>query len=193
MALCEFKSYTYYLRGVSLGKLPDHFTIIQITSENLDILVDFLRGLTTITHAKVFDFYAIPDIGNITTMIQSRDLYIYCLKRDDHVYGIYFLKDIHTNYENIENGNTLQCIASINNSSSVSLFAQGFMYAIRSIVKKKIKQYQVLIIDHNSHNGSILNGGWNAKFSHIFENKCAYYLYNYVYPPLDHNKCMFVL
>ena len=201
--LTQYTSYTYYLRNISIVKLPPHFVVLHIYNENQDILFDFLKNIRE--HSQIFTFIGIVHISNLISMIQNHVLYVYCLKQGEHVHGMYFIKDAFTNYEDIENGNTLQLIASINNSSSTDLFTNGLKHALKDIMKKgrfmegkipgikrnnygerrtelfKQKRFQMIIIENIGHNESILSE-WNRSFSPVFENPTAYYLYNMVFP-----------
>jgi hypothetical protein len=192
--LTKYKTYTYYLRNIQLEKLPEHFIITRIQKENQDILFDFLTGLSNSSSPKFFTFCAIPNISNLISIINNNDLYVYCLRRGQHVYGIYFIKDNHINYEDFENGNALQLIASIDNSNSPELFGLGFMQTIRSIFRLKKKKFQLMLIEETSHNIRLLRE-WNKKFSPILENDTAYYLYNFVFPgsPISSESCLFLL
>ena len=193
--LCQWNTYGYYLRNITLDPLPEHFHVVRIEKENIDILLDFLHTIHTLgSEQSPFEFIAIPDIGNITSMIKTHSLHVFCLKQGKHVYGLYFIADSYTNYENIENGNTLRCVASFSNTESSELFALGFMYSIQIMMKNKQTKYQILFMDECSHNNGILLH-WNKRFSAFIENNCAYYLYNSVYPrsPLASNQCLFLL
>lgn len=177
--LTQYTSYTYYLRNISIVKLPPHFVVLHIYKENQDILFDFLKNIRE--HSHIFTFISIVHISNLISMIQNHVLYVYCLKQGEHVHGMYFIKDALTNYEDIENGNTLQLIASINNSSSTYLFTNGLKHALKDIMNNKQKRFQMIIIENIGHNESILSE-WNRSFSPVFENPTAYYLYNMVFP-----------
>ena len=177
--LTQYTSYTYYLRNISINKLPPHFVVLHIFKENLDILFDFLKNIRE--QSNVFEFISIVHISNLISMIHNHVLYVYCLKQGEHVHGMYFIKDAFTNYEDIENGNMLQLIASINNSSSIGLFTNGLKHALKDIMKNKQKRFQMIMIENISHNESILSE-WNRSFSPVFENPTAYYLYNMVFP-----------
>lgn len=194
--LCKYKSYLYSLRSQQIPPLPDHYVLQHIYKENYDILFDFLNKLSYIPDSSeiMFDFYAIPSIGNIVAMILSKDLHIYCLRREKHIYGIYFLRDSQMIYENIDNGALLQCYGSICNSESPDLFFLGFQHAISAINHPKSKLYKLLLFDAYAHNTILLNY-WNRSFYPILENQCAYYIYNFILPgmPINAEKCLFLV
>lgn len=192
----QFNTYTYHLRNIHIEPLPPHFVSIQILHENKDILMNFLSGLSSPNIPKIFEIICTSSVSNLIEMTQSFQLYIYCLKYGEHIYGMYFFKDENVLYEDIDNGNTLHLIGSINNSTSFDIFYTGYMYAIRDIIKqnKKRKHFQMIMIDDNSHNSFILQR-WNQKFSTILETPIAYYLYNYFYPgsPISSEKTFILL
>lgn len=192
----QFNTYTYYLRNIHIDPLPPHFVYIKILHENKDILINFLAGLSSPNISKIFEIICTSSVSNLIEMTQSFQLYIYCLKYREHIYGMYFFKDENVLYEDIENGNTLHLIGSINNSNSFDVFYGGYMHALRDIIKenKKRKRFQMIMIDANSHNSFILQK-WNQKFSTILETPTAYYLYNYVYPgsPISPEKTFILL
>jgi len=189
--LTKYTSYTFYLRNIRVPSLPPHFSIIRIFKENLDILSDFLYMISH-SEKRMFSFCAIPDTGSLTSLINSENLFVYCLKRGEHIYGMYFIKDAKTRYEDLDGG-TLQCIGSVMNSNSASLFANGFTHCIREILKID-KMFKMLIIDNTSHNITIL-WKWREKHNIVFETPTAYYLYNFVYPgsPQLSQNCIFLL
>lgn len=188
ISLCEgiipfikYKSYTYYLNPIQMIPLPNEFIILRIVRENISILFDFLDKLKDPNIPSIFTFYAIPSIVNITVLIESAQLYVYCLKKGEHIYGMYFIKKTYTIYEDIANGNTLQLIASINNSQEPSLFANGFIHSMFDLLKTSEDPYHVIVIDECSHNDVLLTN-WNLYFKPVIENLSAYYFYNFVYP-----------
>ena len=99
--------------------------------------------------------------------------------------GIYFIKDEKMQYDNIENVETLHFISSLNNCSSEKIFALGFFYVIKALMKYKT-YYRMLLFDNVGNNQIILRT-WKNKFSPIIENIAAYYTYNLIIPssPFD--------
>jgi hypothetical protein len=191
--LVEYKTYTFYLRNIHFPKLPPHFELIQINSENYDILFDFLhlkQKLEFDTNmVGLLDIMMIPDIGNITSLIKQSLLFVYCLRKEKDIYGIYFIKDVKMQYDDIE-GNTLQCIGSVNQMvNSSRLFYLGFLHGLHQIIHKN-PEYKMLLLEDIGHNTILLNF-WRRKHTPVFVNKTAYYLYNFIYPrsPLSKEKC----
>jgi len=191
----SFYTTTYYLRNIHFPALPPHFQVFRVLKENLDVLADFLYIQThsDFKHTPcLFDFCVIPDLGSIITLIETELLYVYCLKSADQVYGLYFIKDLKTQFEDVE-GETLNCIASVSNSSSADLFYLGFLHSLQHIIKGK-KNYKMLLFEEIGHNVSLLEN-WRRRHTPIFKNQTAYYLFNYIYPraPLNPERCLVLL
>jgi hypothetical protein len=199
ISLVEYKTTTYYLRNIRYPRLPQHFHIDMILNENEGLLIDFLYLQThNISKCNNFDICIFPDFGSMISMIRQKLLYVFCLKKGEDIYGFYFLKDAKTQYDDIE-GNTLHCFGSVMNyhllcdEKQTQLFYLGFLHGLNNILKIN-NSYKILIIDETSNN-DILLYHWRQKYTPIFKNNSAYYLYNFVLPssPLSPNKCMILL
>jgi len=69
----------FNLRNIHFPPLPAHFEVLEINSENIDILLDFLFIQKNVveTNPFAFDIMTIPDVGNIVTLIKRRLLYVF--------------------------------------------------------------------------------------------------------------------
>ena len=119
-------------------------------------------------------------------MIKSGIFYVYCLKRLDDILGVYLFRDTRTSYD--EFGGILQLVSSIQNSSSLPLFINGFLNSVYTILQK-IPVYKVLMIDEISDNVLITNSIGSQNIIQFYWS--AYYLYNMVVPysPLRNTQC----
>jgi hypothetical protein len=187
--LLQYTTSTFYLRNIHFGQLPPHFTVSSIEKGgDISIIHDFFSIETSRVFTEIeppfFDFILIPDIPIIKNMIDSGIYWVLSLQRGGDTFGIYFFRDEKMSYDDIEEmgGNTLSLVASIMNMNSKdeNLFYLGFLYAIRSILKKN-KTFQMLIIEEVGHN-QILFGKWREKHSPVFTNKTAYYSFNWIFP-----------
>lgn len=195
--LTEFKTYMFNLRNIHFPPLPADFEVLEINSENIDILLDFLFIQKNVVETSpfAFDIMTIPDVGNLVALIKRRLLYVFCLRNGDEIYGIYFIRDLKRQYENTEHDseiNGLVCSASIANSDSLELFYLGYLHGLRQIIKRNTK-YKVMSIEAVGHNQHLLNK-WLMKHTPTGISETAYYLYNMVYPrcPVDPEKCLFI-
>ena len=184
-----YSTSSYVLRKINYPSLPAHFFIKRINKTNIDLLVDFIHIQTHYYYQKenpcLFDACIITEMGSITERIIQGSLYAYCLQRGKNIYGYYFFKDSFTEYEDIRNksgdsGGCLHMIASVMNIKSGELFYQGFIHSLYDILKIN-KNYKMLLFDKISHNVLLLSY-WNRRFSTVFTNPSAYYLYNMVFP-----------
>jgi hypothetical protein len=189
--LVEYKTDTYYLRNIHFPALPPHHEIVRVYKENVAVLTDFIYLLTHIDNNEMFKICIVPDTGSIMAQIKQSLLYVYALRHGEHTLGIYFFKDMKTQYEDID-GNTLQLCSSAMNMKNASLFYLGYLHSIQNIIKQN-KSYKMLLIENIGHN-KILSTNWQKKHSPIFSNKTAYYLFNMVFPcsPISNDGC-FVL
>ena len=127
-------------------------------------------------------------MGSINAMLLSENMYAYVLQNAEHIYGLYIFKDAKVNYEDIENGNLLECVFSVSNTEMEGLFFSGFLNSLRAILNLQ-KKYKMIMFNNLSHNSKILEK-WRWKYTPVFENKAAYYAYNMVIPgmPFQANK-----
>ena len=199
--LVNYKTYTFYLRNVKIPRLPAHFTVERIHKGNMGTISDFMYGLT---HPKsalgeemenaMFQAFLFPEMGAISGLILSDQLYVFALKRDDHVYGIYFFRNAHTIYDDVEDGNLLECAATVSNTMADGLFFSGFLSSLRKILDLTSRKYKMMALNDLGHNEKILEK-WRWKYTPVFENKAAYYVYNMVCPrmPLDADDCFILM
>lgn len=188
----KYNTYTYKLRNHKIPRLPKHYHVIQINTKNIDLYVDFFYNNNDYcSKIRLYDVLIFPDIGNIEEMIKNKILYIYCLKANENIYGFYFFKDTKMYYEDIE-CNTITFQTSVMNCLSSDIFYTGFLNSIKEIVKLDTS-FHMLLFEDIGHNNIIMQY-WNKKYTPIFTNKTAYYLYNYIYPGSPLNKIrMFIL
>lgn len=189
--LVEYTTYVFYLRNILFGGLPAHFHITHLDLENIDLLTDFLHTQTHLDLERTttyFDVIILADIGNLISQIKNNSLYAFCLRNGEHIYGMYFFKDAKLQYEDIE-GNTLQFCGSVMNCNTAELFYLGYLHSLQEIVKKK-KNFKMLMFEDIGDNRIIFEY-WRQKNTPVFNNRTAYYTYNFIYPcsPLAPGKC----
>ena len=192
--LVQYYTNIYYLRNIIFPLLPHYFYTIQIEENNINILTDFLYVQTHLDVQKnnnSLKILSLIEINNYLELIKQNVYYIFYLKKGEHIYGMYFFKNAKMQYEDID-GNTLHFFGSFNNSDSVSLFYLGFLHSIQKIIKKN-PNFKMMMFENLGHN-TIIHEEWKKKNTPIFENKTAYYTFNWVYPcsPLLPEKCMFL-
>jgi hypothetical protein len=180
--LVKYNTYTYYIPSIQQHKLPPEFLVVPIESSNIHILTDYLYNLTHISYNNtdsLFDICILQDTSYYLSQIKAGLIYIYCLRRRSHIYGIYFFKNTYTEYEDIE-GNMLMFSTSIKNITNNDMFYMGFINSMYHLLKRN-KKYKMLMIENIGHNASVLEY-WNMYNKQIFNTNTAYYLYNFIYP-----------
>jgi hypothetical protein len=191
--LVQYITYVYYLRNIVFPALPAHFHVVQINEENLDLLTDFLYVQSHLDLGKSthLDLLSITSLGNYISMIKQKLCYVFCLRKGEHTYGTYFFRNSNMKYEDLE-GDTLQFYGSICNTDTAQLFYLGYLHSICQIMKK-YPDFKMMMFENLGDN-TVLHRMWRQKNSPTFENRTAYYSYNWIHPgsPLRPEKCLFL-
>lgn len=192
--LVEYKTNIYYLREMNFPNLPKYFHVLEINTDNIDILTDFIYVQTHLDlkiNEKHYEFISCVSMGNYLENIKKKTTYVYCLKKGEFIFGMYFFKDAKLKYEDLE-GDTLHFYGSIFNSNNKELFYLGYMHSLYSIIKK-YPGFKIMMFENLGDNIEIHNF-WRNKNTPIFQNKTAYYTFNWIYPssPIHPSKCIFL-
>lgn len=178
--LVEYTTKIWKIQNEILQKLPEHFVLIEIGKENIELLMDFVE----MSQSK-YECFGMAEFTNLRGLIQNRLIIVYCIQRAKDIYSAYFFRDSRTQYEN--KGALLVLCGSIHNSNSEHMFYMGFLHSIRNILKQ-MPIFQMLMIENISHN-TILYHKYSQTNPYSFgENSAAYYLYNYVVPKQPFSK-----
>ena len=181
--LVKYNTFTYYIPVLHPIALPPDCELIRIESTNINILTDYLYNMTHNDYENVenmFDMCVLQDTAYYLSQIKAGILHVYCLRHKEHVYGIYFFKNTYTEYEDIE-GNVLMFSTSIKNISDNNVYYSGFINSMCKILKEKQNKYKMLMIENIGHSNHIVSL-WDLYNKPTFDNKTAYYLYNFIYP-----------
>jgi GNAT superfamily N-acetyltransferase len=92
------------------SELHSIYSIIEITSENIHFLVDFLK----VNYCQ-FDIVINPEFSNIIETIKSNNIFIYVIIYQDNIISSYFFRKSCTLID--DDLEVLTCFASINSSS----------------------------------------------------------------------------
>lgn len=174
--IVKYTSYTFQIPTMKFDKLPEHCFMSQVDKTNFGDFIDFLY--TFLKNSQIFKFAAIPDIGSLKKMIDSSNMYVYLLKKQKHVLGMYVFKDAKVQYEN-DDGSAIQCIGSILNCTNIRLFYLGFLHSLQMITWKT--HYKIVLFENIAHNCYIWEF-FRIMNKEIMEQNNAYYLYNFVVP-----------
>ena len=208
--IVQYITYVYYLRtflrctpeswsgsasSLNMGfpPLPAHFHVVHINAENLDLLTDFLYVQTHLDLDKSahLDLLSVTSLGNYIAMIKQGLCHVFCLRKGEHIFATYFFRDGKMQYEDLD-GDTLQFYGSMSNTDTAHLFYLGLLHSLYQIMKK-YPRFKMLMFENLGDN-SVLHTLWRQKNSPIFENKTAYYSFNWICPgsPLRSEKCLFL-
>ena len=187
--LVQYESYTFYMQNKPLSPLPPHLQIVPVQKENFQQFNDFMLK---IRQSSVFELTGTTEISNMEELIKQRLIYIYMMKRKEHIFAVYFIKNTKIQIETAHSA-TFQLLGSIQNIKSDELFISGFAHAIRQLLNQRT-QVRVVMMDDIGHNAKIIQR-WREMQDVILQHPCAYYLYNMVYPkmPLSREKCLFII
>jgi hypothetical protein len=197
-ALCEgvvpfipYMVYTYYMRNLDITPLPSSFTISRVVKHNTDLVHDIYQTLINPGKLSMFSVCILPDIGNMLALLEKRELFLFCLKKGEHLYAIYIFRNAQIHYEELD-GETLEFVASIQNTDNPRIFMSGFAHSLRDILKEN-RRYKMIRMSSIGHNQLILSK-WREYHHSVLETPGALYLYNYVSPkmPVDTSRCFVV-
>lgn len=201
--LCEgvvpfisYTTYTYYMRNLDVRPLFPGFTISRVSKHNTDLLHDIYHILTKPNTdgatLSMFSVCILPDLGNILSLLEKRELFLFCLKKGEHLFGIYIFRNAHIHYEELD-GETLELVATIQNTDNTPVFMSGFMHSLREILKGN-REYKMIRIPSIGHNQVVLSK-WREYHHSVLETPGALYLYNYVLPKMtvDSYTCLAIM
>lgn len=185
----QYLTYTFFIKKTPITKLPLGYKIKRLDARTINAWVELY---TQIPHMQsIFDVCLMPSLSNTMKCIEKETHYVLLLlctlEGKENIKGVYVFKDTYTVWDKLEEistdapKRTIQCVSSICYDLSQTLyFFRGFVHCVKELYYQK-KNYGVLSIEHNSHNGIILQR-WNEKYSMHMSTQTAYYLYNMVYP-----------
>lgn len=184
--LVEYETYTFFIQKTPISKLPIGYKIKRIETRTINAWVELY---TELPQNSYFDICLMPSLNNTMECIQKETHYVILLvctlNGIEIVKGLYIFKDMYTVWDQpdteLQHKRTIQCVSSVCYDMSETLyFFRGFLHSIKELYYQK-KGYGVLTIEHNSHNGLILQR-WNEKYPMHMSTPTTYYLYNMIYP-----------
>lgn len=179
MKLVSYHSYCFDITTWKTYLMHSSVKIIEINNSNLNILIDFVK----INKIK-FDCFISVSMGNLSQLLSTKNILVYCVVIDNVCYSCYFLRNITTYYDDKP---VIELFTSIKNCSD-NLFNYAFSNVIYSLKKK----YKYIIIENISHNETILNNIL-IKYRYIFKEKTYFQFYNYASLPISPDKFAVVI
>ena len=162
-------------------------TLLVGDSQNIFYLYNFINELTNGKKYSKYDITIIPEMANLISLVQSKNMYIYLMLTDMEIEAVYIFKKTCTNIE--KGKEILSLIASIN-TIELTKFVQGFKNALWEILVNN-PNYHYLAIEDTSDNRTIINN-IKKKTAPIFTSPTAYFFYNYARSPFLSNKVLIV-
>lgn len=182
--LCVYNTYCFELEPWPIAhELPKPFSIVEIGEKNLYHAINFINE-----NMHHFEISIMPDVGNLTELIKSKNLHIFIMVEDYTTLAVYIFKQNHTfskKSDNIE-VESLTSILSINQCPDTDLFVNGFKKAIDILRKKGTTKYGYCCIENISNNDIILTN-IQSYFEPESESPTAYFFYNFAYKTFNPN------
>jgi len=189
--LVEFETLTFYLRfQIEPKPLPKYFQIVRIQREHLRHLHDWMERVASLKDDIGLRVSITAEIGDLIHLLQTNQIFAYALRgpdpeiktKLDMVYGMYFFRDAHMKYEDLDGGDTLHATAAFCNTADFELYFLGFVLAVRE-ARKDLSgtETKMLMVDDLGHLRGVAKR-WQRTHDVVLRAKCAYYFCNYVVP-----------
>jgi hypothetical protein len=130
------------------------------------------------------------EIGYLIHLLQTNQMFAYALRgpdleiktKMDAIYAIYFFRNAHMKYEDLEGGDTLHSVCAFCNTDNFELYFLGFVWAVRE-ARKDLSgtETKMLMMDDIGHLRG-LAARWRQTHDVVLKTKCAYYFCNYIVP-----------
>ena len=170
--LVIYYTYCFKFNTWNINKsLHASIKLVKITKNNIIYLTSFINQ----QRSKFKCFINMP-VNILIQLIESSNIYVYCLIKSDVVISCYFFRNSCTYYENKK---ALDCFCCINNTTNIPTFIVGFSLALQ----KFQSVYSILLMENIGHTTDIIQ---NIIIKHTprFVSKTAYYFYNFATRPL---------
>jgi ribosomal protein S18 acetylase RimI-like enzyme len=176
--LVVYSTYGFHVKKWSKPlELHAMYSIIEITSNNIHYLHDFLQE-----QSKLFDIYIFPEWTNLIELLKTENIFIYVVMMEQKIICAYFFKKTCTFIDiNLE---VLTCFASINKGKK-EVFIQGYKNIFWKIADKY--HFGFSAIENISHNNIIIQN-IIIKTKPYIVSPTAYFFYNFAYPTFKPEK-----
>jgi hypothetical protein len=192
--LVEYEAITFYLRHrIEPRSLPTNFQMVRIQREHLRHLHDWMERIASLRDGRdesLFKVSITAEIGNLIHLLQTNQMFAYALRgpdpiaasKLDTIYAIYFFRNAHMKYEDLEGGDTLHSVCAFCNTDNFELYFLGFVWAVRE-ARKDLSgtETKMLMMDDIGHLRGLVTR-WRQTHDVVLRTKCAYYFCNYIVP-----------
>jgi len=172
-------SYLTYVFDILKWKKPKDihtsYQIIPINKQNIQLVTDYIYKESH----QYFKCAFMPEFGNLVSLIESKNIYIYAYLQNDVVLGIYFFRNTTILFENF---NMFELFASIQLCESNIYFARGFHKALFHCFNDS--NFKYICIENVSHNNNIVHEIMK-KHEPVLVEPSAFYFYNFAHLPIE--------
>lgn len=179
--LVLYKSYLYPIPSdiILENKI---YKIFSVNSNNINYFYNFIK-----LHIKEFDVFIFPEIYSILSSINNNYFSFYMLSLDNEIVAVYGYKNSNTYYNK---DLIIECFFSLFDKSKITSedFIWGYWKSLASFNKNLLAKYMIIEnIGYNIYIQSLLG------ITSISGSPNAYFLYNYIHPPISPNNIMIII
>lgn len=191
--MCFYKTVCFDMsRWTTLPDIPANMgTLVKCDAGKYYLVEDFIRD-----KKHVFNMCITPSIGNVMSLIETGNMYVYMLiDVKQQIGAVYFFRNTCMRYEN--DTGSLCLIASIRGDTAVELFTHTCKIAITKIVAETGTgnaskcNYQYFTVENISDNVLITND-LEKKSTAVSASPTAYFFYNFVSHRINENRVFIV-
>ncbi len=186
--LCVFSTYGFSMKKWNKPyHLPANYKLLEINQLNFHFLYDFIKN-----NYYQFDIIINTEISNIIELINTKNLFIYILMKEDKIKCAYFYRKTCVFYD--KDLEIINCFASINNfdktdNNGNKIFIHGFKISFWKTAEKN--NFGFAAIENISHNNLIIQN-LCIKNKPLVISPTAYFFYNFAYYSFKPNKVLII-
>ena len=184
--LCAYKVYCFDTKAwiIEPEMLSKRYALVKTDRQNVVYLRNFM-----VETEKLWDITVTTNISNLMELIETQNVYVYFVMRDEEIQSAYFFRKTCTNLDKY--GEILSCFASIkSNELTTPDFVTGFKMALWKILTENTNYMYLCIEDISSNNHIIKN--LKQKTPPMIVSTYAYFFYNFAHSPFLSNKVLII-
>lgn len=187
--LCLYQAVCFGMKSwTTIPDIPANIgSIVKCEYRNYYLVEDFIKK-----NKSRFNICITPSLGNMMSLIQSENIYVYMLfDTTQQIQSVFFFRNTCMEYDN--DGNILSLFASIQADTKLDLFVYTCKVVITKIIKSYGEQckYKYLSIENISDNIQITSE-LERRTPKISSGPMAYFFYNFAYYRLRENKVFII-
>ena len=181
--LVAFKTYCLPLANVVNNQLAPLHTLIEIGISQLHLFTGFIKS-----QMEKFTCVILPDVTNLTHLLKTGNIRIYCLVGANAQNGIlacYIFRFLALTYDGQK---ACECIATVNTLDEPTLFQYGFHQA--AIVLQEKDKIALLLLEETAHSHQLMTPSLHSLVT--FTSPTAFFFYNYACLTQKDKDCLIV-